>query len=144
MDTINNIEIKIDKDIFTFDRIKLMNIDFNGDFETQSGEALFELSFINQIIVKLERKLALAKLNLSGDKATFYLDKKNSNGKPPSDSAIEYEMAEEKEFKDAEKVLIELKYTINRLSKLAEDMKSKIELLRTFLANQRAEVSLQR
>jgi hypothetical protein len=144
MDTLNVIEIKIDKEVYKFDRVKLMNIDFNGDFETQSGETLFELSFINQIIVKLERKLALAKLNLGSDKATFYLDKKNSSGKPPSDTTIEYEMAEETDLKDAEKNLIELKYTINRLSKLAEDMKSKIELLRTFLANQRAEVNLTR
>lgn len=144
MDSINIIEIKIDKETFKFDRTKLMSIDFNGDFETQSGETLYELSFINQIIAKFEKKLALGKLNLNSDKATFYLDKKNSSGKPPSDTTIEYEISEEKDFKDAEKNLIELRYTINRLSKLAEDMKSKTELLRTFLANQRAEVNLQR
>jgi hypothetical protein len=144
MDDLSVISIAVYGQKHTFNREEEVNIYVKDSLSGQAIRTVARLSYVNQVYLLVEKKYLETKAEFEGKKATFYLDQKNNGAaKPPSDTHIEYLILEETDLKELNEEVLGWRYDMNRVLKFSEDLKNKLELLRTLLANERAEINLQ-
>lgn len=138
-----NIKVKFRGKVYTLETEKLLKID-DRPLATQVNEGLRDLSWLNTLASRYSRKSYLLRIDWEAKKGTYFMDAKTeTEGKPPSDRTVEYEMAEEQEMIDFHKKVAKAKIQSDRIQKLADEVELKIGILRTLMANERAEARLQ-